>query len=1015
MTRNSNLWRLSLFGDLKVSRGDRSVQQFQTQKTKALLGFLALNLDRRHGREELVDLLWPDADMDSGRHRLSQALTWLRSQLEDRDHDSPVVLADRQTVGLNPESVTTDVVEFRKLLAEADMAPDAEKRMSLLSEAVDLYRGDLLANQYDDWALLERQRLLSHCLDALRRLSAHYEARQEWDAAISWMRRAVLADPLDEELHSELIRILALSGQTAAALRQFREMEQLLAAELESRPSDTTLALVQRIRHGHNQADHSDSRFSARLVPPPLPKFPTQFFGRTNELKEAHELATPGSARVITITGTGGAGKTRLAFEVASLLHDEYGGAVWFVSLAEVTDSRLLAVAIVEAMRLPYAGTSPWDAVIEALTPNPSLMVLDNVEQLVVPVRDLLRMLTHRVPTLTIVITSRQRIGIDGEYEVALAPLPVPGAMGDLSTARAGDIAISRLSGPVESQQRTTELMQCPSVQLFVNRAQAVHPSFRVTPRNARDVATLCDRLEGLPLAIELCAAWASMLTPQQMLSRLSRRFDLLVSRRADIASRHRTLRAAIEYSFVQLSPVLQRFFLDLSVFSGGWNLEAAEAILGEVKEVSALAALIELRERSLIQTVESNKEMRFRMLEMLREFAMEQLPASASMALQRSRTEYYLQLAEACEPHLSGPDQASWLAKLEEEHDNLRASLSWALEHEECEIGLRLSGALAQFWDVRGFLGEGQDWLERLLQLPGRPSPEVRAKALTMRGYLARNQGDSAAVNDAMREAVQLWRSVGDPRGLAGCLQVLATLAYSREDCDTAEALLGEALEIARSLGDVPLVARALLNLGNIALEQGEYAAAWESYSESLALYRSAGISNRVASALNNMGLVARYQGDYQAAGRLFEEALATSRELADRPTAAETLLNLGTIARLERESADAAALLTEAAMLAGDVGEKRLLAWCAKETGHLACADGDYVFGVRMLSAAQSQQAAMRISFKPTGPQEIADDLERARAVLGNTGFAAAWAAGHGLSGAQIHAEIRRMAGVS
>ena len=998
MVINPTLWRIDLLGDLSVSREDRSIRHFQTQKTKALLAYLALYIQRQHSREELVDLLWPDAEMDAGRHRLSQALTWLRSQFRDPGSSQPdgqsgpydVLWSDRNTVGLNPAMVRTDIGEFEAALVAADKGDDPLARAEALRSAINLYRGDLLSGQYEDWVLLERQRLLTAFLFALRRLAAHHELTQEWDLALGCMRRAVAADPLAEEAHCDIIRLLAATGQTAAAVRQYREMEHLLATQLETQPSSAARSLIERIRDS-NRGPAAPPEAQHRSIPPPLPSLPTRFFGREEELERVQMLAEPGAARLVTLIGTGGSGKTRLALEAASRLARSYEGAVWFVPLADVADIRMLPTALVEAMRLPYSGSEPLDAVIEALAPCPSLLVLDNLEHLARGMNRLLQELMARLPALTVLGTSRQRLSLDGERDVAVPPLPLPVVDGGSPT--------------------TALLMSCASVQLFVDRAQAVQPAFRITPRNAGDIARLCARLEGLPLAIELCAAWAPMLTPQQMLARLTRRLELLVSRRADITPRHRTLRAAIEYSYAHLTPEQQRFFVRLSVFQGGWNLDAAEAVgaaASPVSDASALEALTELRERSLVLSEEADSEMRFRMLDTLREFASEQMSPDDAALWRRSHAEYFVDLVRDAEPHLLGPQQGAWLSRIETEHDNIRAALTWALEHKEAETGLRLAGALSVFWDMRGYLTEGEEWLDRLLALPGTVPGPIRAKALTARGYLARHQGDSTAVNDAMDEAMSLWRSLEDAHGLANCLQVQATIAYSREHCDTAQALLEEGLDIARRLGDRLLIAGALHNLGNLVLEQGDLVQAWQRYTESLGQYRASGITNRVAYALNNMGLVARYQGDLDAARSLLKESLAVSRQLADRPGMAETLLNLGTVSRLSREPADALSLLGESATLANEIGERRLLAWCAKEMGHLACAQLWHALGVRLLSAAEALRSSMGISFKPAGPQEIAEDLAKARRVLGETGFAAAWAAGNGLSPTEVYGEV-------
>ncbi|MBC8103125.1 MAG: tetratricopeptide repeat protein, partial [Cytophagales bacterium] len=606
--------------------------------------------------------------------------------------------------------------------------------------------------------------------------------------------------------------------------------------------------------------------------------------------------------------------------------------AVWFVPLSDLQDPALIPKTIADIVRIPGAETAaPLELICEWLSWRPALLVLDNLEHLVEGAAPLIQDLLARTPSLIVLTTSRRRIGLPGEREVPVLPLPVP----------------SRALG--ESLDPQT-LLESDSVQLFVDRAQSVRPAFQITAENAPVIAQLVDRLEGIPLAVELCAAWAQTLTPSQMLGQLARPFDLLVSRYSEVPVRHQSLRAMLDYSWAQLSLPLQRFFRRLSVFRSGWTLEAAGAICGEAVDDSpslaggaaapaaqVLDLLTALRERSLITVTEAGSEMHYQMLETLREFAAEkQALADDSEALCRRHVGYFLQTAEGAFPHLTGPDQAVWLNRLEAEQDNLRAALAWAVESGEARLGLRLAGALTPFWDARGYLEEGGQWLSRLLALPDPrgdlPALAARAAALTALGHLARNQGISPEVDAAMEEAVRLWRQIGDSRGLAASLQTLATITYSRDGDSTpaARRYLQEGLRLARTLNDQSLMARALHNLGNISLAHREWGRAATYYTESLALYRATGNRNRAAHILNNLGLVSRYQEEYEAALFAFHESLETSRELGDRSAMAFTSLNLGTIHRLKGHYTSARSFLNEAIRYAVEAGERRLFPWC-------------------------------------------------------------------------------------
>jgi predicted ATPase/DNA-binding SARP family transcriptional activator len=927
---DTGAWQIEMLGGMRARRGSSVVERFQTQKTAAVLAMLAYQPNRRRSREELIDLLWPDAEPEAGRHRLSQALVWLRSQLEPPDvPKNSVLLADRHSVGLQPGTVVTDVTQFEAAIQSAPKDPDTSESIQALEQAVGLYQGDLLPGFYEDWVIHERQRLQNTFIAALRILVSGHERAQQYGQALAHTRRALEIDPLDEELHRDLMRLLAAAGQPAAALRHYRELERTLSREMGEAPADATRVLIERIRRSEPPSIAPPRVPHAR---PALPQPLTRFFGRHCEIGLAETRLLSEGVRLLTLTGIGGGGKTRLAIEIARRLSSHFQEAVWFVPLTDLSDAALIPDAVADTMRLPRSAAAPTERIVTALAVRPSLLVLDNLEHLADDVTPMIGELLARVPSLVVLATSRHRLGLTGEWEIPVPPLQTP--VGSLTQ-----------NGPPASLE---QLMTLDSVRLFMDRAQAVRPGFRLNDRNAEAVAQLCERLDGIPLAIELCAAWAQTLTPVQMLTQLTHRFDLLVSRRADITPRHRSLRAALEYSSSRLTPDLLWAFSHLSVFRGGWTLEAAQKIALGDADPSAWDILTELRERSLVIANEVGDEMRYRMLETLREFAGEHLDPAETCEARRAHAEYFLSLAVAAEVPLSGPEQALWLAHLEADYDNLRAALAWSLEEDgAAQTGLRLGGALALFWDVRGYLDEGQDWLDRLLALPredtGAHSTAVRAKALTARGYLARNQGASAEIDAAMREALTLWRSLGDSQGMATALMTLATLAYSREDCDEARAFLEEGLALARGIGDQSLVARALLNLGNIALEQGELAQAWNLYTESLGLFQSSGARIRTAYALNNMGLVARYQDDLATAETLLKDALQICREFSDRTGVAEALLNLGTVYRLTGRHEASRAALGEAVTVATEAGEKRLLAWCVKELGHITCAEGE------------------------------------------------------------------------
>jgi predicted ATPase/DNA-binding SARP family transcriptional activator/Tfp pilus assembly protein PilF len=982
--RPANTWRIELFGGLTARRDEQVIDRFPTQKVGALLAMLAFYPRQRHTREELIDMLWPDADLSAARNRLSQALVWLRPQLEPEGVvRGSVLLADRVHIGLAPTAFTTDVADFDLLVKNGQRDLTPSDRRDLLTQAVALYRGSLLAGYYNDWILDERQRLLDAYLSALRALVGSHEQLGESEIALGFARRALSEDPLQEEAHVDVIRLLAESGQSAAALRQFQELRRILSKELGDEPSPATLALVESIKSNPTVTHIAPIAAPVRVTPLPAPL--TRLFGRDEEIQRVHQTLLAGGARLVTLIGPGGAGKTRLALAAGASIESDWPDGVVFVPLADMDAPPMILTAIATALRLPAQGAgSAMDQVAEALSARRFFLILDNLEHLAGGAGPLIRELLERVPTLTVLATSRQRLGLDFEREIAVPPLHTP----------SGSAA-------------TGELMDSPSVQLFVDRARAVNPAFDVTPSNASAVAQVCDRLEGIPLAIELCAAWAQTLTPAQMLEKLERRFDLLVSRRSDITPRHRTLRAALEYSYLQLPSDLQFVYKSVSVFRGSWSLEAAEAVFDEASQAAsssgdlwpALLALTELRERSLIVAEELDMAMRFRMLESLREFAGEQLSYAERAPLRKAHAGFYLRLAERADAETAASDQDRWLANLDQEQENLRAALSWSLETEDADAGLRLAGALGRYWSVRGALHEGVRYLERLLALPAAQEapPYVQAKAWSLLGHLLWSQGDFASARTAHEQALELRRGAGDLPGIAESLYHMGITAYREDDFPPAQAFLEESLAISREQGDRSGIARVLLNLGNIAYEQQRYQEARNFTQQSLEIEQQLGNRRRSANALHNLGLIARDSGEYSLAETLIQEALTINRSMTDNYSAASTLANLGSTALLLGQTERARVLLAEGLRLAHDVGNKHIIAYYLLPMGLLEAGVGQWSNSVYLLSAAKRLLEQIGSALGPKDELRYDQTLADARSHLDSGVYTSIWTQGH------------------
>ena len=999
-------WQITLFGELKAQWGDRLVTRFPTAKTGALLAYLAYHPGRTHLRETLVTLLWPDSTPEAGRNSLRQALASLRRQIEPPGIPTAgVLLADRTTVCLHTGAIETDVAAFETALQTAAQASTEEDRRACLTRAVALYQGPLLPGHYEEWVLTEQERLAALYLQAVRQLTGLWVRANDLGRALNYARLAVHADVLQEKAHYDLIRLYLAAGNPAAALRQYQDLERVLRERLGTLPAESTRALVKQLQplagsaapsytlvteHGASPSGN-ETQLPPSSLPASRPCLPlplTRFFGREQEVLQLQEMLAPPSRlkraaevreapRLVTLTGPGGIGKTRLAIEAATRLRDPYGGAVFFADLSDLSDAPLVAETVAEALRLSrMAGVESAEQVVEALSRQPSLLVLDNFEQLADEGATFIHRLLTRVPTLTCLVTSRQCLGMPGEQELALPPLPAPA-----------------LPGTPE------RLLEFASVQLFADRAQTVRQDFQVTARTAAAVAALCHRLEGLPLAIELAAAWSRTLTPTQMLERLSRRFDVLVSRQKGGPARHQTLRAAIDWSYRLLPAELQTLFARLSVFRGGWTVEAAEAICSDIQE-ETLIALTQLRERSLVVTEESGDAIRFRMLETLREYAEERRAASERALLGQRHAFYFLHLAEEAEPHLSGPEAETWMDRLETENENLRAALEWSLAGEEPLLGMRLAAILWRFWSIRGHFREGRRWLAAALS-QGAAAPEMlRARILNGAGVLAEHQGDHVAARACYEESLALCRQAANRPGIATMLNNLGNVAYNLGDYATARALYAESLTLRREMGDARSIANTLNNLGLVAQSQEDYAAAHFLYEESLQIKRELGDRSGIAASLNNLGMLAYEQGEYAQAQALYLESLAAYREQGNRRLEAINLNNLANVARCSGEYGSARRLSEQSLAIKRDLGDRWGIAYSLEMFASIALGQGEPDRTARLFGAAEALREAIHAPLRPAERDDHDRAAAASRAQLGIEAYTLEWTLGHAMT---------------
>ncbi|MGE5849259.1 MAG: tetratricopeptide repeat protein, partial [Candidatus Methylomirabilota bacterium] len=650
-----------------------------------------------------------------------------------------------------------------------------------------------------------------------------------------------------------------------------------------------------------------------------LPTPPNELIGREEEVEALKQLLLRQAVRVITLTGPGGTGKSRLALELAAGLAADFADGVYFVGLGALSDPGLLASSIAMTLGLRENPARPVvESLKDSLQGKHVLLVLDNFEQIVAAapvVADLLA----ACPGVKVLITTRVVLHLSGEHEYPVAPLKLPEAGRDLAPEA---------------------LERYPAIALFVRRARAVKPAFQLTGDNAAAVARICAQLDGLPLAIELAAARVKLLSPQAMLERLSSRLDFLKGGVRDAPERHQTLRQAIAWSYDLLTGDEKAFFRRLSVFTGGCTLEAAERVCGAAggMDADALDSVAALVDKSLLrQDAGPGEEPLFVMLETIREFGLECLKASADGdATQRAHATFFLELAERAEAELTGPRQPLWLDRLEADHNNLRAALSWAEEQGEIELGLRLGAALWRFWVTRGHMLEGRQRLQRLLALPGgKARSSARARVLHGLGTIIHEISDYGQARPLLEESLSIWRELGDRRGMAAALSALGWLAFEVGDFRAARSLSQEALLVNRGLGEKRGVAVALFNLGMVAFQQSEYPAAHTLFQESLALRREIGDRRGCAYVQVSLGWMEQQRGNHGQAAAILREALAVFRELIDKQLIGWALAHQGVVAYDLGEYDRAQGLLEESLALGREVGNKVIIAFALSSLG--------------------------------------------------------------------------------
>jgi predicted ATPase/DNA-binding SARP family transcriptional activator/DNA-binding CsgD family transcriptional regulator len=942
--------RIWMLGGFRVSVGSRTIprEAWRLRKAAALLKLLGLAHGHRLHRERAMVLLWPDLGREGASNNLRQVLYGARRVLDSASgsRDRYLGLEDEHIILCPGGQLWVDVDAFEDAAATARRSKDP----TTYRVAIDLYAGDLLTDdRYEDWVEGRREDLRQLYLALIFELARLYEGREEHALATEALREATAEEPTLEEAHTSLMRLYALSGRPEQALAQYERLSDALRRGVGAQPADSTRRLHDEIAAGRlpsaltNDIVRGGPTESTKHN---LPMQRTSFVGRERVMVEVKR--TLAMTRLLTLTGAGGTGKTRLALEVARDVVGAYPDGVWLVELAPLSKPGLVAQEVAGTLGVQERPEEQLvDTLVEELTGKKMLMVLDNCEHVIEEAARLVDTLLASCPCLGVLVTSREPLSVSGEVNLAVPPLSLPVAMNGEAIADA--------------------LMGYEAVRLFADRARLRLLDFEVTQENAQAVARVCRKLDGIPLAIELATARMGVLAVEQVAQRLEVSLDVLKGNSRSAAPRQRTLKATLDWSYDLLSEAERALLQSLSVFAGGWTLEAAETVCsgGGGEQEAVLDLLGALVDKSLVVAgVSTGGAVRYKMLEPVRQYAAEKLEKSGEADNERDRhTEFFAMLSEEAEAGLLGAEQGLWLDRLQTEHDNIRAALSWALESGDTALGLRIAGSLLEYWGARGHYEEGRGWLEAFLAKEDETQALTQAKALEAVGWLAQDQGDleraDAAANDGLdlsaeaqlgnafkarflrilemgawhrgdytrtrelaERSLALFREAADKRGMAWSLNSLASVASALGDGKRALELSAESLTLARELGGTDPLDHMLLNSGYEFLLQGDYERAQALNEEAAELAREQGNKYKLHYSLDNLAWAALMRGDHRQAEAPFRENLVLCQELGDKLIASESLEGLACILGARRKTERMVKLFGAAETLRETVG---------------------------------------------------------------------------------------------
>jgi predicted ATPase/DNA-binding SARP family transcriptional activator len=999
------------------------VRAWEQRRVGVLFKWLLASPGHRLTRDQAMELLWPEGSVGNDAANLRVVIHRLRKALADPpDEESAILRVTGEWVALAPDLDSARWLDADAFLLAARSALAGRDRADCRA-ALTLYTGDFLpGDPYGEWAVAMRDTLRQIRLNVLLHLADLCRTAGEVEEAIGSLHLVLADDRCQEEAAIALMRLHAATGRPGAALRVYQQLAEALRDELDVPTNQEAAHLARTLRADRETLPPVPKATGRHNLPAGL----TSFVGRARELAALRALLGPGTpqgpevqtCRLLTLVGPGGIGKTRLALALAEELLDLHPDGVWLIDLSALPpdqdcDNSAPARTACTALRVPeQAGCAPTDTLVAHLKEQRLLLVLDNCEHLLPACAVLAHTLLANCPGLRILATSRETLGVPGEQPWSVPTLSQP-----------------VVDGPLD------QMAAAEAVRLFLARARLRQPSLALTAENAGAVAAICRQLDGLPLALELAAARVGVLSLDGIAVRLGDSLRLLTGGPRSAPNRQRTLRATLDWSHDLLSGQERQLLRRLAVFVAGFTLEAGQAVCGNDRPdpYSVLDDLEELARKSLLSVENVGPTTRYRLLETVRQYAQERLSAAGEEAATRTRhAQWYCAMAEEAAQGMRGAEQAQRLDQIEREYDNVRAALTWALEHDPPRAAT-LALACNPFWRIRGYISEGRSLLEAVLARGEAISPDARAAVLDRAGNLTHLQGDHDRALALAEEALTIRRRLGEPRGLAQALNTCGNVAWAMTEYDKAGRLYDESLALFAEVDEPEGKANALNNRAMVASAQGDFARASALYGECLALLRALGNTASVAQVQMNLGISLHEQGKYEQADALYGESLRRCREMGNQQIALR-VLNWSAISAMEQgNEAEATRLFEECigqaetlrdgdelgrarhylGVIALNRGEYRrakdLLLQCLAERkrqgmpygiaanlerlGQLYAAMGQGRTAVRLLGAAAALRASITTPIPPREQPAHERTTAALRANMGDAAFAGVW----------------------